>query len=765
MQEHGKFCLWKLEMKSGKAKPDKIPYRINGKRADATNPQHYSSFDEVVNAYAKGGYAGIGIGCFEPLRLVDVDDCVVNGMLDAGGQDIVDTLDSYTELSPSGNGIHIFVLADGFSYDTEKYYINNRNTHVEVYSPDATGKFLTLTGKAIHGTDVNERSKELHTVLEKYMKKPNAEATSPTVDAPGSYLSDESVYTKASKSKQGEKFNALWNGEIPDGKSASEADMALAEILAFWCGGDAEQMDRLFRRSGLMRDKWDRVQSGSTYGMITLTKAVKKCTAFYSPMMATAEEDFNDILQKLTEFELIENKRYRSGDIGYGRLFADVFKAIARYVPERKKWLVYDGKRWVPDIANLKIMELGKDLADAMLLYTSTIKDEEKRLLFLKESKYWQQRRFRETYIKEAQSVYPVPMEKFDSNRYLFNCNNVTFDLRTGIPKEHSPDDFLTKISLVDYNPDARSERFDRFIDEVMSADREKASFLQKALGYGICGDTSYECMFFLYGETTRNGKGTLMESVLKVLGDYGRAVRPETIAQKHNVNSQAPSEDIARLAGIRFANIAEPSRGLVLNAAQVKNMTGNDTLNARFLNENSFDFEPQFKLYINTNYLPVISDITMFSSNRVIIIPFDRHFEPWEQDRTLKEEFARPTTQSAILNWLISGYRILQDEGFKQPSSVTAAIKAYQYESDKLAQFAEERLEADATAEVKTAAVYEEYRRWCCDNGCYCENNRNFLHELRKIARVERKRPQSGGDKTTILIGFSLKDYVEPLF
>lgn len=657
MQEHGKFCLWKLEMKSGKGKPDKIPYQLNGKRADATNPQHYASFEEIVEVFAKGGYAGVGVGCFKPLRLVDVDDCVVDRMLDERGQDIMDTLDSYTELSPSSNGIHIFVLADGFSYDTEKYYINNRNTHVEVYSPDVTGKFLTLTGKAIHGTDVNERSKELQTVLEKYMKRPNAEATDSTVAAPGSYLSDESVYTKASKSKQGEKFNALWNGEIPDGKSPSEADMALAEILAFWCGGDTEQMDRLFRRSGLLRNKWDRVQSGSTYGMLTLTKAVKKCTAFYSPMLATAEEDFNDILQKLTEFNLLENKRYRSGDIGYGRLFADVFKEIARYMSERKKWFVYDGKRWVPDIANLKIMELGKDLADAMLLYTSTIKDEEKRLHFLKESKYWQQRRFRETYIKEAQSVYPVPMERFDSNRYLFNCNNVTFDLRTCIPKEHSPDDFLTKISPVDYDPNAKSERFDRFIDEVMSADKDKVLFLQKALGYGICGDTRYECMFFLYGETTRNGKGTLMESVLKVLGDYGKAVRPETIAQKHNVNSQAPSEDIARLAGIRFANIAEPSRGLMLNAAQIKNMTGNDTLNARFLNENSFDFESQFKLYINTNYFPVISDMT-----------------------------------------IIAGYRILQEEEFKQPSSVTAAISAYQYESDKLAQFAEERLMANAS-------------------------------------------------------------------
>lgn len=112
MQEHGRFCLWKLVMI-----PGKIPYQLNGKRADATNPQHYSFFEETVDAFAKGGYAGIG--CFEPIRLVDVDDCIVNGKLDARGQDIVDTLDSYTELSPSGNGIHIFILADGFAYDSE----------------------------------------------------------------------------------------------------------------------------------------------------------------------------------------------------------------------------------------------------------------------------------------------------------------------------------------------------------------------------------------------------------------------------------------------------------------------------------------------------------------------------------------------------------------------------------------------------------------------------------------------------------------------
>lgn len=766
LREHGLFCLFRFEKrKQNFLKPDKVPYTITGRKADPSNPTNFCSFDEAVAAYNKGGYDGIGIGCFNIIGMIDVDDCICDGKLDMRGQDIVNTMDSYTELSPSRKGIHIFYLIENFDYNRNRYYINNRQNHVEVYVPQATNRFLTITGLCIYGTDVAHRSEKLECMLEKYMLRNNTDAEETKVAVPGSFLSEENVLQKMFSSRQGKKAKTLWDGNIPEGKSHSEADMALAEILAFWCGGDTEQMDKLFRKSGLMRDKWDRPQSGSTYGKLTLMKAVQKCSAFYSPMIVSAENDFNEILPILVELDPATNKRYRSGDIGYGRLFADMFKNIARYVPERKKWFVYDGKRWVPDIANLKIMELGKDLADALLLYTSTIKDEELRTLFIKQSKYWQQRRFRETYIKEAQSVYPVSIEKFDRNIYLFNCNNVTYDLKTGVPKEHSPEDFITKISPVNYDPAARSERFDRFIDEVMSDDRDKALFLQKALGYGICGDTRYECMFFLYGETTRNGKGTLMESVLRVLGDYGKAVRPETIAQKHTVNSQAPSEDIARLAGIRFANISEPSRGLVLNAAQVKNMTGNDTLNARFLNENSFDFEPQFKLYINTNYLPVISDMTMFSSNRVIIIPFDRHFDPWEQDRNLKAEFARPQTQSAILNWLIAGYRNLCKEGLNQPASVVAAIRSYQHESDKLAQFADERLVADIASEVKTAAVYEAYRRWCSNNGCYCENNRNFLHELRKFGRVERKRPQSGGDKTTILIGYSIKDYVESLF
>jgi len=206
---------------------------------------------------------------------------------------------------------------------------------------------------------------------------------------------------------------------------------------------------------------------------------------------------------------------------------------------------------------------------------------------------------------------------------------------------------------------------------------------------------------------------------------------------------------------GIRLANISEPGRGLLLNAAQVKTMTGNDTLNARFLHENSFDFQPQFKIYINTNYLPVVNDMTLFSSGRVQIIPFERHFNESEQDKSLKERFAKPDVQSAILNWLLEGYRMLMDEGLTRPEAVLNSTASYARDSNKVMQFIEEALIEDPQEEIRTSLVYDAYRAWCVRNGLFPENNRNFNQELRKVAEVTRKRPTAGGNPTTLLLGY----------
>lgn len=478
-------------------------------------------------------------------------------------------------------------------------------------------------------------------------------------------------------------------------------------------------------------------------------------------------EDYNatsDIMAFLQQARPESNQRYAWTDIGASRLFADCFKDVVQYVPERKCWYKYEDGVWSQDTKDLFTMQLCMELADELMRYSLTVEDPQKKQDYMKYCHKWQSHNVRETILKDAQCENKTHMSEFDTDPYVFNCKNGTLHLDTMAFTEHSPADKLTKISDVDYIPTAKNERFLKFIDEICSGDRDKADFLQRAMAYGLSGDTRYECLFVLYGATTRNGKGTLCESVLKVLGGYACTARPETLGVKPNPNSQNATEDVARLAGIRFANISEPGKGLLLNVALVKTMTGSDTINARFLHENSFDFKPQFKLYINTNYLPVINDMTLFSSGRIVIIPFHRHFDESEQDKDLKTQFAKPECQSAILNWLIEGYQLLQKKGLEQPESVKTATHEYMVDSNKIRQFVEEVLTEAPALEIKTATVYDRYRQWCDDNGCRAESSRNFNQELRGFAKIAKKRPRGSDSVTTMLIGYTIEGIASPL-
>ena len=769
LRERGSFCCWRYENKNGLK--TKIPYDpATGQRAQTNNPCTFVDFETARQM--SPNYDGIGFLITDGLFVIDCDHCRrEDGSLTPTTSEIVALFSGcYMEWSPSGNGLHIIGHVAGFSFDKKKYWMNNRNLNVEVYISGATNRFMTLTGDVFREGGIRGTTAVLQSFLEKYMRRDSGVGV--PIPISESALDDDTVIAKATYARNGSTFKKLWSGDCSGYASQSEADLALAGILAFWCNRDVSQIDRLFRQSGLFREKWDRQQAGSTYGRITLGKAIGETHSTYRPPKkntAPVQDGKNTLRNMRPE----DNDRYCWADIGSGRLFADYFRDVARYVPERKLWYCFDGKRWVPDLASLRVMEFCKTLADDLLPYAAGIEDEKKRSAYMAYCLKWQRRVFRETVLKEAQSIYPIMMEDFDTDIYAFNCANGTLHLNTMEFRSHNSEDKITKMSPVKYDTNARFKCWDDFITEVMSGDEEKAKFLQKAMGYAISGDIQHECMFVLYGASTRNGKGTLCESVLKIMGDYGRAVRPESIALKHQNNSNNPSEDIARLAGIRFANISEPSRGLVLNAAQIKAMTGHDTLNARFLHENSFDFVPQFKLYINANYLPVVTDMTVFNSKRMHIIPFDRRFEEAEQDHTLKTEFQRPKNQSAILNWLIEGYRLLVTEGLTQPAIVSAATDSYQHDSDKVAQFIEDMLTPEPSAEERTADVYAAYTKWCKRNGCYAEGSRNFNQALKGVAQIERKRPRVGGNMTTILIGFkltrpdngqlSLSDYIAP--
>lgn len=776
LKRNASFCVWRMEKRSGR--PTKVPYNPKTVNMAKTNdPSTFADFNTAMKAYAIGGWDGIGYRVSEGIGAIDIDHCIrEDGSLNDVAASILGIFSTaYFEKSPSGTGLRgFFKLSPDFAYDKTVYYINNRKHGLEVYLPGTTNRFVTVTGDMFRSGTVTQDDKALQTALDTFMKR-STRVSSKTVE-PCSYLDDDGVIAHASASESGDKFKALYAGNWEEGyDSQSDADMALVSILAFWCGNVEEQIDRIFRTSGLMRDKWDRHTGDSTYGQITIRNTVSTNSEIYTPIACSSAEDDFETLDDEKETEVLTfepdlshitltveemqphtKPRYQRDEIGIGYAFADYFKPIARFDRERGIWYVYDGKVWQPDENALAVAELAKILADRLYTFALQITDEDTRNRYIKRVQKLQMRKNRRTMIEDAKSVYPVSHTIFDRNADLFNCQNGTLNLTTGEFRPHDPADFLTMLSGVTYDPDAACPRWEQFISEVMCNDADLALYLQKALGYALTGDTSLECLFILYGATSRNGKGTTMETFLKIMGDYGKTSNPEMLSTKFgNINASGPSEEIARLAGVRFVNISEPEKKITFNAALVKRMTGNDTLNARFLHENSFDFRPNFKIFINTNYKPSVSDMTLFYSNRLKLIPFKRHFEEHEQDKGLKAFFAEEQSQSAIFNWCYAGYKLFRKQGLDDPTAVTEATKEYQDESDRIGQFVDAWLEEGEAFEERTSAVYNIYGQWCEKYGYRKENSTNFNNAIQRFFPIVRKRPNDGsGSQTTMLVG-----------
>ena len=439
------------------------------------------------------------------------------------------------------------------------------------------------------------------------------------------------------------------------------------------------------------------------------------------------------IVSKLIELDAY--RKYSLDDKGFGALFAEVFKDTCRYNATAKEWYFYNGKVWTRDEGSMRTLNKAKELADGLLIYATTIEDEKQKQNYIDYVSKLGQLRFRETMVKDSRDIHFVTQSDFDKNLDLFNCQNGTLNLKTFDFTPHNSDDLLSKISNVIYEPFAKSEEWEKFINEVMQGDTDKTEYLQKILGYSLTADTNLETCFILYGATTRNGKSTLIETMLYMLGNtagYGMSMQPQTLAQKQNKDSRQASGDIARLDGCRFLNASEPPKRMIFDVGLLKNLLGRDSITARHLHEREFEFIPRFKLFINTNFLPLITDDTLFTSGRINVITFDRHFEPHEQDKNLKNKLIKAENLSGILNWCIEGLKLYYKDGAKPPQAVTTATDEYRTNSDKIGNFIAECLEQQANTNTKALDVYIKYKEWCSNNGFGVENKGNFFDELR---------------------------------
>jgi putative DNA primase/helicase len=445
-----------------------------------------------------------------------------------------------------------------------------------------------------------------------------------------------------------------------------------------------------------------------------------------------------NITERTTALLAEKSEVYPRNDIGAARLFYDLHSGIIRYVVETKAWYVYDGKRWIKDEGGFRTMEMCKAFATAYSDYAAACADDTD---FIKYAAKLASRRNRESVLNDAKSIAPMSLSAFDTNKYLLNLQNGTFNLQNFTLQPHRAEDYVTKMARARFDHRARCPRWDSFIDEVMCGDSATAAFLQKASGYALTGDTNaHNSFYILYGASTRNGKSTLTEAISYILGDYARTVQPQTLA-KRSSDGAAPSPDIARLKGARFVCTPEPEKGLELNSALMKQLTGGDTYVGRFLNENPFEFVPEFKIFFNTNHLPRTSDDTIFASGRVKIIPFERHFTAREQDHGLKGLFRKNSNKSAILNWLIDGYRLMSEVGMDVTKRMQTALNEYRSECDSIGNFFSERILPAEGKKLQTSALYTAYAAQVKLSGSRPMSVQAFVGEVKKRYQVGRDR------------------------
>lgn len=278
LQARNQWVLWKYEERDGKrTKVLRNPLTLE--RAKASEPTTWASFAFTLDTYNKlNQYDGIGYVFDEqdPYTGVDIDHCITDGELSPVARKIVNVLDTYTEISPSGTGVKMIVRAKKLGPACKDV-----QRKIEIYD---NRRFFTLTGNRLAGTpeQIGERQSEIDRLYVKLFGEPTE--AKPTREPQPNSLEDDELLERAFLAADGEKMRALYLGDekyITEHYNGdhSSADQALANKLAFWCGGEAERIDRLFRNSGLMREKWER----DDYRTRTITRAIDSCENFYEP--------------------------------------------------------------------------------------------------------------------------------------------------------------------------------------------------------------------------------------------------------------------------------------------------------------------------------------------------------------------------------------------------------------------------------------------------------------------------------------------------
>lgn len=401
-------------------------------------------------------------------------------------------------------------------------------------------------------------------------------------------------------------------------------------------------------------------------------------------------------------------------DVGNAQLFAHEHQDHLRWVPHWKTWVRYDGKRWerigegeVTPLAMTTIRKLYKSAADIL--------DPDERTKLITHALRSESAGRLEGMVRLSKGLMGVDSTTFDRDPYALNVQNGTINLRTGELRPHHPADMLTKIAAAEYHPDAACPRWDAFLSLVLP-DAEVRTFVQRFAGYSITGDVSEELLIYPHGRGA-NGKTTIVETFMDVLGEYAKSGAQDLLTAK--THDDHPT-GVADLQGARMVVLSETEAGRQWTEVMVKRLTSNERIKARFMKKDFFEFMPTHKFWIPANHKMRIRGQDDGIWRRIGLVPFEIKIPDSEKDKHWRQKLLSGYTdgggiehaseRSGVLAWMVRGCLDWQHSGLPLPKVIDDANRQYRRDQDKLGPFLEDECERVADAITKPKDLYNRY-------------------------------------------------------
>lgn len=732
------WVVWRYEERPGEPKPAKVPYNPNAKhvRKEGWKPvkndkgfiepeysgsaasnkiSTWGTYDEAVNSIGSGIFLGLGIMLHNQLCGIDIDGCIENGQFVGPAKGILDIMDTYAEYSPSGTGIHL--LFYGEVKEDKSLYKKNPRNGVEIYSK---GRYFTFTGNALNDKDVEERTEQIAQVQLEYMQKESKKETAE--NKPVANLSDSELIKIASRAKNGRAFQKLWEGDISEYSSQSEADLALCNILSFYAQADSSRIDSLFRQSGLYREKWER----EDYRSDTINKAIAATKNTYSPKHNSSAAYF-DFVNNMEDIETDEKFFLIPKDINYPEKGLKVNVSLLAMYMKRKHDIKYYKNQfrifkdnyysYVEDIKRIISSEIPE-----FYRMPKNIKDCEDLLIM--------------------DSELTLRDEDLSGPKYIAFKNGVlnveTMQFRGYKDKAAKQLIFINQINY-DYSPNApKCDYADNFFSTATNDKQEDIDYLYQILGVLISSYRDFKNIFYFSGKKD-TGKSVFMRLMGLMLTNSDGIKDFSSIGLR--TLTDETSMEFTGMIGKKANICAETPDLKITNDVLLKQLSGGDSITARVKFKDSIEFKNNAMLIFAGNTVPnfFTSDKSAISE-RMLIYEFKNVIPKGGQIKRLEEKI----NMQYIIKKAIEQLRVFikNNKEFAVPQEIYDNQEKMVIDSDTIYKFYKEQIIVtdDSRDRISNVDLYGEYINFMVKEGHLRLNYYGMQPDLSKFKITQYK-------------------------